>query len=108
METLKRSAAINHDFVGWFIIAAITKKAGAIDILSGQTGDLEIKFSVNGVELPFVATLKDIEAQMDRMVKEEAVKLLDEKTGDSFEVLRDAVEAAARKLKTDLGVSDEY
>jgi len=108
METLKRDTIRAHDnFIGWFILEAIVKKAGAIDQICKEDGDLRIQFSVNGVELPFVETLKEIEGQVDRMVNEEAMKLLKKKVGDSLEIMQETVDAATRKFKRELGVTDE-
>lgn len=107
MEKLHREAAAHTDFIGWVILNGITNKSGAIEEIAKTSGDLEIEFRVNGVDLPFVETVREIEAQIERMIHEKAVELLREKTGRAFDELSDSVEAATRKLKRDLGVTDE-
>lgn len=107
METIKRDSVFADDFIGWVILESTVRKPGSIEQICKDEGDLKIQFSVNGVELPFVGTLREIEAQIDRMVAEKAEELLRNRLGDSLQIMRDTVDAATRKFKRELGVTDE-
>lgn len=87
-----------NDDMSWFVIKAITKHAlkngkkffGEIDDWGIDLGnDMDIKYSINGVELDFVECWKDYEKAWERGVKKKAKELITQKTWDVFDGIRD-------------------
>lgn len=70
-------------------------------------GTYDVKFSVNGVELDFTDVFTSYDQQMDRIIAEEAEKLISKK----FDGLLDSIETTRteglQKVREKLGLPDE-
>ncbi len=92
MSKVNWAGRSREDFLHWFIISAITDSR-KIDEIMAQEGfdasNLEVKFFVNGFELPVEETIESINKQLDRMVEEKAIELLNERVCDLDEILED-------------------
>lgn len=113
METInwcERHEQNREDFAAWLIISALTTLGDRIDWKSIDGSKLEVVFQVNGRDLPFVETVQAIEKQLDRLVRDEAAKVVEQKIGDARDALADLVQEARRVLRSRLGVEceDEY
>jgi len=76
-----------HDgFANWLIIHAITEME--IDIASLDAKNLEIVFTINGVDVPFVGMLHELERQHEQMVAEHAKQFLKNKLAAVEDKLR--------------------
>ena len=105
----------NHDdFIGWFILHAVTKKDGAINEITqnhkyGEYHD--IVFTINGVELPFVETMEDFKSDFDNLVLSKAQDLvqarLDHQMGEAEEVVQDLIEQMKAILTKAKKLNDE-
>jgi hypothetical protein len=82
-------------FLQWaFVEAAVKKNKNVQEIWPDMCGgnepkEWDIKLVVNGVDLPLLETIKNIESQLDRMVKEQAEKMLQNKIGEVDAILTD-------------------
>jgi len=67
---------IKDTFLGWCIVSASTHKDKNImniwPDLHKPGGGFDVKFIVNGVELPLTEAFEELKAQVDRMVAEKA------------------------------------
>lgn len=110
MEKINTESITSKNFSGWLILEAISKRIEAMQKIlenSKEAGTFEIEFSINGVSIPFVETVEEMENHIDKMVNKKAIKLIREKTNRSIEDLSQAVDAATRKFKRDLGMTGE-
>jgi hypothetical protein len=85
--------ATSYNFPGVFVIEAITLAGAWPDKISSNP--VEVKLTVNNVELPFTKVMEEIyrrmESQIDRQAKELAEKMVTEAGLDKIvEALRDA------------------
>lgn len=100
-------------FADWLFIHAIAKHAkrvtGGVDIhavpgwekLSSE--EVEVCLTFDGVEVPFLQCMQDMDEQRERMVKEQAGELLDEKLNAIDDMLND-IRNAIRAKATGLGL----
>lgn len=97
----------DREFPGFFVIAAITQAKEQRDKI--KPGPLEVMLTVNGVELPFTATINDIYARMQAQLEEDAQELaqkmvteagldgLAEALRDAEHSIKSAIQAVAEK-----------
>lgn len=69
-----------------------------------RRGGWDIVVTCNGVELDFLALCKEWEKQIDRMVREEAIKLLGEEVKEFFSDAKDAARQYAEKIRAKLNL----
>ncbi len=63
----------------------------------------------NGVDLPLEKTFKDIEAQIDEMVRKKALEVLEEKFAEMNDIMSQITEELKRKAKERLNLEiEEY
>lgn len=84
-------------FLGYCMINTVTHKYKGVEMTlpKSEDGKFEVQFIVNGVELPLEETFKDIENQIDEMVRKKALELLEEK----FSEMNDVVYQITEELK---------
>lgn len=88
------------NLVSWLIIQAIIKQDVMKKLIDDgmKSDDLEIEFRINGVEVPFVETLFDIENKLDVLVAKKAKELIREKFGDIHDTLLDLFDGVTEAL----------
>jgi len=95
-----------ENFVGWLIISALTDSKVDMNEFTHSdqfnASELEVEMKINGVDVPVMQTLNDIEKQMNRMVYEKALEIVSNKYGDIFNLLDDMEERVKDKIKRDL------
>ena len=95
-----------ENFVGLLIISALTDSKVDMNEFTHRdqlnAGELEVKMSINGFDVPVMKTLNDIEKQMNRMVYEKALEIVNNKYGDIINLLSDMEERVKYKIKGDL------
>ncbi len=87
------------DFAHWLFIHSIVKANQSGKILPDKDGNLTIEFRVNGVELPFMATLADLHEHLKRGIAKEAVELLKQRFGNISSVLDNFQQELTDKLE---------
>jgi hypothetical protein len=97
-------------FLGYCMISAITHRFKRdINIPGIGRGGYDIQFIVNGVELSLQKTFKDIESQIDEMVRKKALELLTEKFGELTDIVDQISEELKKKAKERLNLKiEEY
>ena len=93
-----------NSFFDWFFIHAVTlkdKQSGerVINKLRPEDGKWDIKFTVEGVELPLLETFEDLQKQDEERITEKAVELMEEKLHEITEALMDMQERGEREVK---------
>jgi len=73
-----------RDFIEWVIIHSIvsTKEGSEKKFKDVKLDNLNVELKINGIEVPFMQTLRDIEKQLDEMIEKKAKELLLDKFGD--------------------------
>ena len=98
-------------FLGYCMVNAVTHADKVVEITTGKSsdGNYDIQFIINGVELPLEETFKDIENQIDEMVRKKALELLEEKFSDMTDVVYRITEELKRKAQEELNLNiEEY
>lgn len=79
----------------WLVIEAITNKYPDVrqhtECHPDKDGNLDIKFSVNGIELPFLEVIDAIDEQLDRHINGKAEQLIEEKWADKKEEIMELI-----------------
>jgi hypothetical protein len=97
-----------NTFLGYCMVNAVTHKyKDGKTFLPKVEGGHDIQFIVNGVELPLIETFKDIENQVEEMVRKKALELLVEKFGDMTDIVFQISEELKRKAKERLNLEIE-
>lgn len=87
MAEVDLSKEVDTDtFIGWFLAESITDMGKTFPTRK-QLNKAQVSLTVNGVEVDFKAAMSQLEGQLDRLVKEKAVELLDERYGDVYKAL---------------------
>jgi hypothetical protein len=60
--------------LSWFFIHASVRREGKLEVPVAADGKYAISFAIEGVPVPFVGTMQDLEAQMELMINEAAHK----------------------------------
>jgi len=102
IEELKKECSL----LEYCLISAVSKKRVAImekiidNIKTDKDGyrKFDIKLVVNGVDVPLMATFKDIAKQRNRMILEDATELLNERLLDFSDELHEVVEDIKDKM----------
>ena len=77
----------------WLVATAIGKQHNLIDKMQkNEDGSYPIQFTIGGVELDFYQVGKRIQEEIDRITKERAEQMLDERCSDVCEKLEDMQE----------------
>lgn len=88
-------------FPSFFTLAALTKSAQPLEAFGNNP--MSVMLTINGVEVPFSATVQDIwdrcSARLDEEAKEKAIEMIAQSGLDD---LREAVHEAERKVKAAL------
>jgi predicted enzyme involved in methoxymalonyl-ACP biosynthesis len=97
------------NLLGYCIVNASTKKDENIENIWPEldSKNLEIQFIINGVELPLIQSFDDIQKQMDRLIKEKAFELFQEKLGDISTMINFVINDLERVAKEKLGIEIE-
>ena len=102
MAKIDLTSRSREDFLHWFIISTITD-SGKIYEIKDQEGfdstNLEVKFSVNGIDLPVEETFESINRQLDRMIEEKAVELLNNKLYNFNDLVKEFQDNVNDKIK---------
>ena len=94
--------------MGWFVIHSITRHA----LKNGKTffGDIkewgkdlgkniEITYSINGIELDFIECWKDYEKVWSREIRKKAKEMITKKTWDMFNGIREKANKLEKHVK---------
>lgn len=85
---------------GHFVIAAITKATESTKEQLYKPGPLEVQLLVNGLEVPFTATIEDLFSRMDLSIDRRAKRLATEMLSSSgLDGIRTVLEEAEWKIK---------
>jgi hypothetical protein len=109
---LQKASAV-EGFDSWAIFAAMAevseKDAGKIINKShkSESGDVEVVFAINGVQLPFAAVMKRLEAEYDRQVGLTARAAADDYIVPLHNLLYEAEEAIKRLASRATQIADE-
>jgi dihydroneopterin aldolase len=68
---------------------------------------LDVKLTLNDTELPLLETFADFEKQVDKMVKEKAFELIDEKLSDIKDTMTDIFKEVEDKIRKELNLPKE-
>ena len=83
----------------WMVINAVTKKAeNELMKKIPKDGKWELKFTMEGVELPILETFKELESNHEEHIKENAKELINEKFNDMFYDVEEALDDYKDKL----------
>lgn len=105
---------IRDTFLAWCIISASTlKDKNIMNIwpdLHKKGGGLDVKFIINGVELPLEQAFEELHQQMERMVSEKAYELIKEKFADITNTVENLERKIKQMVKEKLGITidDEW
>ena len=95
-------------FLGYCLIKGVTHKyKNKKTFLPKVEGGHDVQFIVNGVELPLLEIFKDIENQIEEMVRKKALELLEEKFADMSDFVYQITEELKRKAKERLNLKIE-
>lgn len=107
----------DRDLLCWFIIETMTRRANQVDGHGDITKSfpdmdatkLEVKMTINGVEVPVMDTFRQVEEQFDRIVAKAASDMLKEKLNDGVDKFNQIVDNALHDFHEKLGVElDRY
>jgi hypothetical protein len=122
-EKIKGIMIAHRDtFAEWLFIHAITRHAqratkdGDLRKVPGwehlnESGEIEVSLKFDGVEVPFLQCMEDMDEQRERMVKEQAAELLEGKfreLGDMVYQMEQAVRAKAEELGLPMGKEEDW
>jgi len=90
------------------MLVAMKEEHPLIERLKGKGLEkVDIRLTVEGIQLPFEAVFENWKSQMDRMIKEEAVEMLEERLPDlslASENLNDGYKRLVREFRVHLGL----
>lgn len=95
------------------MVASLGPEAGDIAIPAAFTGDeskikaAQVKFEVNGVELPFLAAMKRLYDQWGYLVRKEAQSMVQEEFANKTEPIFSLLEKLKLELEKNVGVEQE-
>lgn len=85
----------------WAVLNAVTK-LGKIEKTWPEfpkDGKWEMKLIMSGVELPIMDTFKELESQLDAMIKDKAKEIINDKFNDLFSGVEETMEDMLEEYK---------
>lgn len=90
--------ATSHEFPEFFVIASITRAKEIGDAI--KSNPVEVTFLVNGIELPFVETMRDIYQRMEKQIDTQAIELAEKMVTEAgLDGVADALREVEWKVK---------
>ena len=94
MEKLTILEMKTCDLLHWAVINAVVK-LGKLEntwLEFPKDGKWEMKLIMNDVELPVMETFKELESQLDTMIKDKAKKIVNDKFDNLFSAVEETME----------------
>lgn len=88
----------------WFLIECV----GRAEHVFSSKDEYDVKFTIDGIEVDFINVLEFYHSQNDKMIKEEAVKLIQERFAGITEKLDNIETEFIFKMEEELGLEHDY
>lgn len=86
-----------HNLTGHLILSSLCSFQDIIEIIK-EKKSADIRITVEGKEIDFESFINHWQSQVDRVIKEKAIELLDEKVSPVFEKIEDLKEELSRSI----------
>ena len=95
-----RQVSERDDFVGWMLLESITLAGKVEEVLDVRPAEkLEVCLTINGIELPFVATLQLLHDQLDQQIRKAAKETFEKELGEATTDVTDALRDLKRTVR---------
>jgi hypothetical protein len=94
---------VKDTLFGDCFLNAVTKSK----TLGTNSKPLDVKLTLNNIELPLLETFADFEKQTDRMVKEKALELINEELYDIRDTVSEMFKEVEEKIRKRLNLPKE-